>query len=113
MPIEKAKNYFLGKNTERLDCARAILKAFAKSEAELKDCLCRGGGRAPGGECGAYCAAKYLLQKSAPEKLKDFEGYFSRLAGSLKCAEIRKLKKLSCLDCVGKAVEYLYKIKFP
>jgi len=109
MPIERAKNHYLGrKGHERLDCARAILKAFEHLDAETKDTLCKGSGRAPGGECGAYCAAKHLLAKKHPEKLKEFEEHFIKLAGSLKCDEIRKLRKLSCLGCVEKAAEFLH-----
>ena len=109
MPIEKAKKHFLGKDShERLDCARAILRAFAHLDPESKEILCKGGGRAPGGECGAFCAAAQLLSKKSPEKLKEFEEYFMQLAGSLKCDEIRNLRKLSCLGCVEKAAEFLH-----
>lgn len=110
MPIEKSKNHYIGKNgCSKKDCANAILYAFCANENEIKKCPCRGGGNSPSGECGAYCAAKYLLSKNLPEKIKDFEGYFKTLAGHLTCKEIRKLKKLSCLGCVEKAAEYLSK----
>jgi hypothetical protein len=109
MPIEKAKKHYLGKEGhERLDCARAILKAFEHLDPEMKETICQGGGRAPGNVCGAYCAAKQLLAKKNPARLKEFEEYFSALAGSLKCDEIRKLRKLSCLGCVAKAAEFLH-----
>ncbi|MBU0686841.1 MAG: C-GCAxxG-C-C family protein [Candidatus Margulisbacteria bacterium] len=109
MPIEKAKKHYLGKdNHERLNCAESILRAFPELSKDAKDSLCKGGGRAPGGKCGAYCAAKFILEKHAPEKLKEFENYFKNLAGSLKCDEIRRNRKLSCLGCVEKAAEYLH-----
>lgn len=109
MPIEKAKKHFLGKEGhEKLDCAQSILKAFAHLDPEMKENLCQGSGRAPGGECGAYCAAKSLLAKKCPGKLKEFEGHFRKLAGSLKCDEIRKLRKLSCLGCVEKSAQFLH-----
>jgi hypothetical protein len=109
MPIEKAKKHFLGKEGhERLDCAQAILRAFAHLDPEMKETLCKGGGKAPNGLCGAYCAAKYLLGKNCPEKLKEFEEHFEKLAGSLKCDDIRKLRKLSCLGCVEQAANFLY-----
>ena len=102
MPIEKAKKHYLGKDGhERLDGAQSILRAFGHQALEIK-------GRMPGGECGAYCAAKHLLSKKHPEKLKEFEEHFTKLAGSLKCDEIRKLRKLSCLGCVEKAAEFLH-----
>lgn len=108
-PIEKAKKHFLGKDGhERLNCAGAILKAFEHLNTSVKDALSHGHGTAPGGECGAYYAAKYLLSKNRPEILKEFEDHFTQLAGSTQCREIRKLKKFSCLGCVEKAAEFLH-----
>lgn len=101
-PIEKAKKHYLGKDGhERLDCAQSILRAFGHQAPEIK-------GRMPGGNCGAYSAAKQILLKKHPKKLKEFEDYFMEIAGSLKCDEIRKLRKLSCLGCVEKAAEFLH-----
>lgn len=109
MPIEKAKKHYLGKDGhERLNCADAILKAFGELDTETKDRICKGGGKSPDNICGALCAAKSILQKDAPEKVKDLEKYFEDIAGSLKCDEIRSLRKLSCLGCVEKAAEYLH-----
>ncbi|MFH1347950.1 MAG: hypothetical protein ABIH22_04590 [Candidatus Margulisiibacteriota bacterium] len=109
MPINKAKKHFLGKDGhERLNCADAILKAFTELDSTAKEALCKGGGRSPNGECGALCAAKYILKKHDPEKVAELESFFVDLAGSKKCDEIRGLKKLSCLGCVEKAAEYLH-----
>ncbi len=106
--VEKAKKHYLGKEGhERLDCAQSILRAFSELDEKDKESLCKGGGKAPNGECGAFCAAKHLLTKRCPGKLKEFEAYFNEAAGSLKCDEIRKTRKLSCLGCVEKAAEYL------
>lgn len=110
MPIDKAKKHFLGKDGhERLNCAGSILTAFAELDRNTQDSISLGHGRAPDGECGAYYAAKFLLEKKYPEQKKGFEDYFTKLAGSTKCNKIRKLRKLSCLDCVEKAAEYLHK----
>ena len=112
MSIEKAKKYFLGAPShERLNCAQAVLKAFQEkfslpdeAVAEFKAC---GAGRAPGGSCGAFHAAKSVLEKHSPEKCKDLENKFTAEAGSTKCKEIRALRKLSCLGCIEKAAEIL------
>ena len=60
-----------------------------------------GGGRAEDGLCGALYAAKTLLND--PEKPKLLNKEFSKKAGSVKCREILKLKKLPCADCVDLA----------
>lgn len=109
MPINKAKKHFQGKDGhERLNCVDSIIKAFAELDQESKEKLCKGGGRSPDGECGALCAAKHLLAQHYPEKIKELEDFFVGLAGSSKCNDIRKLRKLSCLGCVEKAAEFLH-----
>lgn len=109
MPIEKAKKHFLGTDGhERLNCARSIFKAFSAMSEEDRNTLGHGGGKAPAGECGAYFAARHLLEKNNPEKLKEFEEYFTSLAGSTKCREIRRAKKIPCLECVEKAAVFLH-----
>ncbi len=109
MPIEKSKKHFLGKDGhERLNCADAILTAFGGLDESDKEKLCRGGGRSPDGECGALCAAKSILAKTNFDLVKEMEDEFIKLAGSKKCNEIRRLKKLSCLGCVEKAAELLH-----
>jgi len=101
MSIEKAKKHFLGKDGhERLDCTGSILKAFPEFNQ-------KSGSLFPGDECGAYHAAEFLLKKDHPEKIPEFKYFFENAAGSTKCAEIRKLRRLSCLGCVEKAAEYL------
>ena len=109
MSIEKAKKHYLGiDGHDRLNCADAILKTFSGLDPTTQESICKGGGRSPNGECGAYCAAKTILDKQNPDKIKGLTDYFLKLAGSLNCKEIRKLKKLSCLGCVEKAAEYLH-----
>ncbi|MCX5750984.1 MAG: C-GCAxxG-C-C family protein [Candidatus Saganbacteria bacterium] len=112
MPSNKAKNFYIGKEPGgRLNCAQSIIGAFKDhfnlKYEELRKYQSYGGGNAPGGECGAYAAAKDLLAKTHPEKLPDFEAFFKDVAGSLTCKEIRSIKKLSCIGCLDKAEEYL------
>jgi hypothetical protein len=110
MPVNKAKNHYLGKTQPRLNCAQAVIKAFEErfgiNEATFKKFASYGGGGAPEGLCGAYCAARHLIEIRSPDKVKEFEDFFLAQAGSLKCTEIRKDKKLSCLGCVEKAAEF-------
>ena len=107
MSIEKAKKHYLGKdNHEKLDCAKSILKAFEHLDKGTSESICKGGGRAPNGECGAICAAKALLNNQ--DKSQALDKLFIEIAGSSKCHEIRMARKLSCLGCVEKAAEFLH-----
>lgn len=112
MPINTAKNCFLGKEgLRKLNCAQSVIIAFKEKylidENTVESFKQYGGGKAPEGMCGAYYAAKVALEKRKPEKIKDFENYFTNLAGSTKCHQIREGKKFSCLDCVVASSEYL------
>jgi hypothetical protein len=107
----KAKEYFLGENGTRLNCAQAVLQAYCDtSRCSHKflenhgDC---GSGKAPGGYCGAFYAALNILELTGQDKRKECEDFFIGQAGALACKEIRRLKKLSCLGCVEKAAEFL------
>ncbi|KNY26093.1 C-GCAxxG-C-C family protein [Pseudobacteroides cellulosolvens] len=116
MSINKARNHYLGKEGyERMNCAQSVISAFkdkfnlsAETVELFKAC---GGGRAPEGLCGAFYAAKYIMGKNNAEKISaDLENYFLDQAGSVKCHEIRRCRKMSCVDCVEKSCEYLEKI---
>ncbi|MFA6432073.1 MAG: hypothetical protein WCV91_06835 [Candidatus Margulisiibacteriota bacterium] len=114
MPIEKAKKHYLGKDGhEKMNCAQAIIKAFQGkynlNEDEINKYLAHGGGRAPGGLCGAIYATRELIKKHHLDKLEEFDIFIVALAGSDKCADIRKLKKMSCLGCIEKSAEFLSK----
>ena len=113
MPTQKAKDNYLGKNTKRLNCAQAVLAAFKEKFGIEEEILNKfagfGGGNAPDGVCGAYYSAKYIIEKVTPEKINELDTFFVDAAKSLKCKEIRGLRKLSCLGCVEKAAEFLEK----
>lgn len=106
MPVETAKNYYLGKaGYKRMNCAQSVVCAF-KEKFKLDDNTVEsfgsyGAGNAPGGLCGAFYAAKCILEKyAAAGKLSELETLFLEQAGSVKCNDIRKARKLSCLGCV-------------
>jgi len=113
MPVQRAKDHYLGKNGQkRLNCAQSVLAAFADhygiDQQQIEAAVLHGGGKAPGGVCGAYCAAREILNKHHPEKLDEFDHHFKELAGSLDCWQIRGMHRLSCLGCIEKAAEYIY-----
>jgi len=112
MSKEKASSHFLGRQGfKKLNCAQTIINAFKDKFLLTEDLVARfegyGGGKAPGGHCGAYYAARVILEKSAPEKLKDLEKTFITHANSTKCKEIRSCRSLTCTGCVEKAAESL------
>ena len=108
---ETAKDYFLGKKGPRLNCAQSVAEPFkekfpleGKTAIPLSEC---GGGRAPEGYCGAFYAAKCIFENYLPEKAAQYMEELRQAAGSLKCAEIKALRKLPCHECVGKAAEII------
>ena len=108
MPVRKAKSHYI---SGKYNCAQSVIAAFKDkfgfNDAAVDKYLGYGSGNAPEGLCGAYCAARDILAEHKPEKLKAFEDYFKDLAGSLKCKEIRGLKKLPCLGCVERSAQFL------
>ena len=107
---ETAKAYYLGKKgPQRLNCAQSIAETlrekFPLDEANMKLFSTCGGGRAPEGYCGAFYATKSILERYAPQSAAEKMESLQSFAGSLKCREIKALKKKSCLECIGQAVE--------
>jgi len=112
MPSKKAKEYYIGKHGQRFNCAEALIKAFEdKYPADHRLFSSCGSGNAPGGVCGAYYAAKHLLEKHHPEKVAEFEQFFLEQAGSLDCKVIRSSRKLSCLGCIEKSADFVAKLE--
>jgi len=115
MSKEKARAHFLGQQGHnKLNCGQTIICAF-KDKFLLSDEMIHrfegyGGGKAPEGHCGAFYAAKVILEDRYPEKLKDCEKLFVTHANSTKCKEIRSFRKLTCLGCVEKVAESLENI---
>lgn len=107
---ETAKAYFLGKKgPRRLNCAQSVAETFRerfpleeKTTVLLSAC---GGGMAPQGYCGAFYAAKCILDHHFPHRSGESMEKLASSAGSLKCREIKALKKLPCVGCVEKAAE--------
>ena len=114
--IEKAKAHFLGQEGhKKLNCAQCVAHVFKdqlnSDEETLKLFAGYGGGKAPEGYCGAFYAARWFLEQNKPEKIDEYRDLFIAQAGSTKCKEIRTHKKLSCVECIEKAVSYLLHTK--
>lgn len=112
MSKQKAKNHYLGiEGHTKLNCGQAIVSAFRDKFPVPEDIANAfsgfGGGKAPGGLCAALYAAHVLLEKNMPDKSEDCLRSFSSCAGALRCGEIRKLRKLTCVGCVEEAARLL------
>jgi hypothetical protein len=92
------------------NCAQAVLKAFAPATGVDEPCLERfaklGGGRAPGGECGALFAAKAILCDVAAKQ--EVEAEFVGIAKSAKCRDILSSRRVSCEQCVQTAADAVF-----
>ena len=115
MSVEKAKAHYIGKpGYRKLNCAQTIAHAFKDrfdlSEDDVERFGVSGGGRAPDGQCGSLYAAKVMLEKAHPTRIKDCEDALLSSAGSTKCRGIRASKKLSCVGCVEKVAACIEKI---
>ncbi len=100
MSKKSAKDYFRG--VEKYNCAQAVVKAFQEEfnipEEVVESYASKGAGQAEGNLCGSLYAAEKLLKD--PEKIVHLEKLFAGEAGSIKCKEIRKLRRLSCKGTV-------------
>jgi hypothetical protein len=92
---------------ERLNCAQSVVHAWREVSGDaaiaLADFKSLGGGRAPGGLCGALHAACVI----APERAESMKQHFAARLGSLYCKELRAAKVHPCESCVAQATELL------
>ncbi len=92
---------------ERLNCAQAVLHAWREVAGDtsipLSDLTAFGGGRAPGGLCGALHAACLV----APRRAETLKSAFAARLGSLYCKELRAAGDHRCAVCVAEAAELL------
>ncbi len=86
---------------ERLNCAQAVRHArtsvYGEEVMPVSDLKPFGGGRAPGGLCGALYAPCIL----APQKAESLMSRFAQELGSTRCEELRTNKKHPCEGCVA------------
>jgi len=92
---------------QNLNCAQAVLAAYQEASGDqaldLQAFQAHGGGRAPGGLCGALHAACAIH----PEAAEALRNGFLQEVGHLDCASIRVRGLDACRDCVGLAVGLL------
>ncbi|MBQ7208047.1 MAG: redox-active protein [Lentisphaeria bacterium] len=96
----QASAYF-GAVPKTHNCAQSVAAGAGREDLlpELASC---GGGRAPGGLCGAL----YALLKLAPESAHDrLRRDFAARAGAETCREIKTGSKFPCAECVRLAAE--------
>jgi hypothetical protein len=94
---------------EPLNCAQSVLYAYQKVSGDTTIPLLEmkrfGGGRAPGGLCGALHAACAVT----PEKAETLKSRFAERTGSVLCREMRKANRHPCEVCVAEAAQLLEK----
>ena len=85
-----------GRSPRTHNCAQSVAAGFGREDlvAEMKDC---GGGRAPGGACGALHAA---LQLIAEDHREEAVAECAAAAGALNCRDIKSEARTPCSRCV-------------
>ena len=103
----KAIDSYTGKHGIRLNCAQSVARAakseYGVTETEIESLKAFGGGRAPGGLCGAVYAAQWLIGRKSPTGAEEVLKAFHKAIGETRCRDIRAAKKRSCMDCVAEA----------
>ena len=83
------------------NCAQAVAAGAGREDLVESFAVC-GGGKAPGGLCGALHAALALAPESEHENIK---ACFAEKAGALTCREIKSGTLFPCSECVRVAAE--------
>ena len=109
-----AERYFRGE--EGYNCAQAVLKVYQEefniTQDKIEEFKAFGGGCVKDGICGALFSANELYCGQADKEEACRKGFLTH-AGSVNCKEIRKLKQLSCLDCVKLSIRLINDLRFP
>lgn len=93
----------------RGSCAKSVAAAWGEAlggngdpTREFEGC---GGGKAPGGTCGALYAAMRLAGPSDSEAVR--KRFAEGAGGMTRCSDIKGNKILPCLGCIGLAARIL------
>jgi hypothetical protein len=89
------------------NCAQAVAEGCGHANL-LPELAAAGGGKAPGGMCGALYAALLITDSEAGEKIQKA---FEEAAGAVTCREIKVVTGFPCVECVRKAAELAEKFK--
>lgn len=87
------------------NCAQAVVEGCGAPELVAEMAAC-GGGRAPGGLCGALYGALVLC----PEQADEIKAAFAREVGALTCREIKTAAQTPCPLCVEAAAKIVEQI---
>ena len=89
------------------NCAQAVAAGAGREDLVREFAVC-GGGKAPGGLCGALYALLQLAPESEHERLK---AEFAAAAGDLTCHAIKNITGFPCPECVRTAAELFDKLE--
>ncbi|MEG1479814.1 MAG: hypothetical protein RSD41_02285 [Kiritimatiellia bacterium] len=81
---------------KRHNCAQAVTAGCGGDTDTIAEMASCGGGRAPGGLCGALHAAINIC----PDHAEAIKAEFIKTAGALTCREIKSGKQTPCPSCV-------------
>ena len=106
--MKAASDFF--RTEEKLNCAQAVLRYFDFPPEKIEELREFGGGRAPGGLCGALHAARVVLNDE--EKFSELCRKFGeKTRGALTCREIKGGSGFPCPACVNLAAALAEQLK--
>ena len=85
------------------NCAQKVAYANQAGQEVIDSLAQMGGGRAPGGLCGALYSALQISKETEHERLK---AEFAKRLGAATCREL-KAKGVPCPTCIATAIELL------
>ncbi len=88
------------------NCAQAVAEGCGHPELVAELAVC-GGGKAPGGRCGALHAAMLLV----PEAAEAIQCDFVAQTHSDLCSDLKQLHRVSCPECVRIAADLVAKYR--
>ena len=83
------------------NCAQAVMDGCGGTPEQVAEMAACGGGRAPGGLCGALHAALTLC----PDHAEEIKAEFARRAGALTCRDLKTVAHTPCPICVETAAQ--------
>ena len=86
---------------KRHNCAQAVMEGCGGTPEAVANMAACGGGRAPGGLCGALHAALLLC----PDQAEEIKAAFAREVGALTCRDIKTQAHTPCPICVETAAK--------
>lgn len=81
------------------NCAQAVVAGCGGSPEQVAEMAACGGGRAPGGLCGALYGALMLC----PDHAEQVKARFKEETGALTCRDIKTKSQTPCAVCVESA----------